>query len=160
MLRFVPLFASLLACAAAHAHHSQAGLFDPNETIEVTGTVKSVSWQNPHGHIIFTAVDERGKAVDWDAETASVSVLRIRGLDVATLQAGDRVTIAGSPSRRNQPELLARSMLLPSGYEFTFGSGQPYFPAGKAGKIYNKGVIDADVARARLTADGLFRNRA
>ena len=157
MSRWISLFVSLFVCAAAYAHHSQAGLFDPNETVEKTGTVKSVSWQNPHGHIVFTVLDAGGKAVDWDAETASVSVLRNRGLDVATLQAGDRVTIAGSPSRRGEPELLARSMLLPSGYEFTFGSAQAYFPAGKAGKIYSKGVVDADVAQAKASADGLFR---
>jgi hypothetical protein len=142
---------------AAQAHHSQAGLFDSNATIEVTGIVKSVSWQNPHGHIIFTVTDDAGKAVDWDAETASVSVLRNRGVDVAVLQAGDRVTIAGAPSRRNRPEILARSMLLPTGYEFTFGSATPYFAEGKAGKVYGKAVIDADVATATAAADGVFR---
>ncbi|HEX5047139.1 MAG TPA: DUF6152 family protein [Gammaproteobacteria bacterium] len=157
MTRWISLTASLLACAAAHAHHSQAGLFDPNETVEVTGTVKSVSWQNPHGHIVFTVVDAGGKAVDWDAETASVSVLRIRGIDTVQLKPGDKISVAGSPSRRGQPELLAKSMLLPSGYEFTFGGQTPYFPAGKAGKLFSKGVIDADVAKARAAADGLFR---
>jgi hypothetical protein len=30
----------------AHAHHSQAGIFDSQKTIEVTGLVKSVSWRN------------------------------------------------------------------------------------------------------------------
>ena len=35
----------------AHAHHSQAGIFDSRKTIEVTGVVKSVSWRNPHGQI-------------------------------------------------------------------------------------------------------------
>ena len=157
MARWISLSVSFLVCAAAHAHHSQAGLFDPNETVEITGTVKSVSWQNPHGHIVFTAVDASGKAVDWDAETASVSVLRIRGIDTVQLKVGDKISIAGSPSRRGTPELLARSMLLPSGYEFTFGGATPYFPAGKAGKIFSKEVIDADATKARASADGLFR---
>lgn len=139
------------------AHHSQAGLFDPAGTIEVTGVVKSVSWRNPHGHIIFTVTDDAGKAVDWDAETASVSVLRIRGLDTVDLKAGDRVTIAGAPSRRNRPEILARNMLLPSGYEFTFGSPTAYFPEGKAGKLYDQQVIAADAQSATAGADGMFR---
>lgn len=148
---------SVAVSHAARAHHSQAGLFDSNATIEVTGIVKSVSWQNPHGHIIFTVTDDTGKAVDWDAETASVSVLRNRGFDVAVLQAGDKVTIAGAPSRRNRPEILARSMLLPTGYEFTFGSATAYFPEGKAGKVWGKAVIEGDVAAATATADGVFR---
>jgi hypothetical protein len=149
--------AALALAGAAHAHHSQAGLFDPSETVAITGVVKSVSWQNPHGHIVFTVTDAQGRAVDWDAETASVSVLRNRGLDVAVLEAGDRVTIAGSPSRRGRPELLARSMLLPNGYEFTFGSANAYFDEGKAGKIWRRDVIEADAARGRATADGVFR---
>lgn len=142
---------------AAIAHHSQAGLFNSAATIEVTGVVKSVSWRNPHGHIIFTVTDAQGNAVDWDAETASVSVLRIRGLDVVDLKAGDHVTIAGSPSARNRPEILARNMLLPSGYEFTFGSPTAYFAEGKAGKLYDQQVIAADAERAVAGADGMFR---
>ncbi len=58
---------------------------------------------------------------------------------------------------RNRPELLARSVLLPSGYEFTFGSAQAYFPDGKAGRVIGRGKIDGDVAAAKAKADGLFR---
>jgi hypothetical protein len=70
---------------------------------------------------------------------------------------GDRVTIAGAPSTRNRPQILARSMLLANGYEFTFGSADAYFPAGKSGRIYGAPIIEADVARARAEADGIFR---
>ena len=37
----------------AAAHHSQAGIFDSRETIEVTGVIKSISWRNPHGQILL-----------------------------------------------------------------------------------------------------------
>jgi hypothetical protein len=70
---------------------------------------------------------------------------------------GDKVTIAGSPSRRNRPEILARSMLLPSGYEFTFGSATAYFAAGKAGKIVGRSTISSDVSAAAAKANGVFR---
>jgi Family of unknown function (DUF6152) len=106
----------------AHAHHSQAGIFDSNKTIEVSGVVKSVSWRNPHGQILLTVKDEKGVETVWDAETASISILRNRGVDGSSIHAGDRLTIAGSPSMRNRPEILARSVLLPNGNEFTFGS--------------------------------------
>jgi hypothetical protein len=58
---------------------------------------------------------------------------------------------------RKRPEILARSVLLPSGYEFTFGSANPYFPAGKAGRIIGRAKIEGDVAAATARADGLFR---
>src|SRR6516225_7737245 len=119
----------------AHAHHSQAGIFDSNKTIEVNGVVKSVSWRNPHGQILLTVKDEKGIETVWDAETASISILRNRGVDGSSIHVGDRISIAGSPSMRSRPEILARNVLLPNGYEFTFGSEAAYFPAGKAGHL-------------------------
>src|SRR5262245_24180673 len=141
----------------AHAHHSQAGIFDSRKTIEVTGVIKSVSWRNPHGQILLSVKDEKGVETIWDAETASISILRNRGVDGSSIRVGDRVTIAGSPSNRGRSEILARSMLLPNGNEFTFGSPTPYFAAGKAGRIEGAVKITGDVAAAKAKADGLFR---
>ena len=141
----------------AHAHHSQAGIFDSRKTIEVTGVVRSVSWRNPHGQILLSVRDEKGVETVWDAETASISILRNRGVDGSPIRVGDRVTIAGSPSMRSRPEILARSVLLPNGNEFTFGSANPYFAAGKAGRLVGGVKIAGDVAAAKAKADGLFR---
>jgi len=146
-----------LLATAARAHHSQAGIFNSTKTIEVTGVIKSVSWRNPHGQILLSVRDQAGRETVWDAETASISILRNRGADGSSIRVGDRVTIAGSPSVRNRPEILARSMLLPSGYEFTFGSPNAHFPAGKAGRIIGRAKIEGDVAAATARADGLFR---
>jgi hypothetical protein len=147
----------LVFAATAHAHHSQAGIFNSRETIEVTGVIKSVSWRNPHGQILLDVTDERGNVVEWDAETASISILRNRGVEGSSIQVGERVTIAGSPSMRNRPEILATSVLLPTGYEFTFGSAQAHFAEGKAGRIVGRAVIDADVDEAIAKADGIYR---
>jgi len=146
-----------LLADTARAHHSQAGIFDSTKTIEITGVIESVSWRNPHGQILLSVKDPAGKKTVWDAETASVSILRNRGADGSSIRVGDRVTIAGAPSQRNRPEILARSVLLPSGYEFTFGSPNAYFPAGKAGRVVGRAKIEGDVAAATKRADGLFR---
>src|SRR5262245_61079912 len=146
MQRFVRLVSLILVLNVfvgfAHAHHSQAGIFDSKKTVEVSGIVKSVSWRNPHGQILLAVKDEKGTETVWDAETASISILRNRGVDGSSIRVGDRVTIAGSPSMRNRPEILARSVLLPNGTEFTFGSGNPYFPAGKAGRLVGGAKTD------------------
>jgi hypothetical protein len=156
--RLVVLMLGLaLLAGTARAHHSQAGIFDSTKTIEVTGVIKSVSWRNPHGQILLSVTDDTGRETVWDAETASISILRNRGADGSSVRVGDRVTIAGAPSVRNRPEILARSVLLPTGYEFTFGSPNAYFPAGKAGRIIGRAKIEGDVAAATARADGLFR---
>jgi hypothetical protein len=146
-----------MIAGVAEAHHSQAGIFDPRKTIEVTGIVKKVSWRNPHGQILLAVKDDKGVETVWDAETASISILRNRGVDAAPLRVGDRITIAGAPSVRNRPEILARNVLLPSGDEFTFGADRPFFAAGKSGRIVGKAAVGANVAAARAKADGLFR---
>jgi hypothetical protein len=143
--------------SVAHAHHSQAGIFDPSKKIEVTGVVKSVSWRNPHGQILLSVKDQKGAEIVWDAETASISILRNRGVDGSSIHVGDRVSIAGSPSMRNRPEILATNVLLPNGYEFTFGADSAYFPAGKAGRLIGSAKADGNVAAAKAKADGLFR---
>jgi hypothetical protein len=158
IIRLVSLVLVLnLSVGFALAHHSQAGIFDSNKKIEVTGIIKSVSWRNPHGQILLTAKDAKGVETVWDAETASISILRIRGVDGTSIHIGDRVTIAGSPSLRNRPELLATNVLLPSGYEFTFGTDGAYFPAGKAGRLIGTVKPDVNVAAAKARADGMFR---
>jgi hypothetical protein len=83
--------------------------------------------------------------------------MRNRGAEPSAVVAGDRVTISGAPSSRGRNEILARSMLLSSGYEFTFGGAQAYFAEGKSGRIVGRAAIEGDVAAATAKADGLFR---
>jgi hypothetical protein len=158
MSRLFLLFVVSAFAGPASAHHSQAGLFDSSKTIEITGVVKAISWRNPHGHITLAVADDAGNVVDWDAETASISILRNRGVDAeGVINVGDKITVAGAAPRRDVPETLATSVLLSSGYEFTFGSANTHFPAGKAGRIVGRPAIDASAAQGRASADGLFR---
>ena len=157
-LRLVGLIAGVnMLASSALAHHSQAGIFDSSKTIEVTGVIQTVSWRNPHGQILLGVKNADGTETVWDAETASIAVLRNRDADGSAVVVGDRVTIAGAPSVRGRNEILARSMLLSSGYEFTFGGAQAYFPEGKSGRIVGRAKIEGDVAAATAKADGIFR---
>lgn len=140
------------------AHHSQAGIFDSKQTIEVSGVIKSISWRNPHGQILLDVTNADGSVATWDAETASIAVLRNRGAEPSAVMVGDKVTIAGAPSVRGRNEILANSMLLSSGYEFTFGSARAHFPEGKAGRVVGRAAnIEGDVEEAKRKADGIFR---
>jgi len=158
MLRAMTTVLGLLTfMGAADAHHSQVGIFNSRQTVEITGVIKSISWRNPHGQILIDVTNDDGSVTTWDAETASISVMRNRGFEPSAVVVGDRVTLAGSPSTRNRAEILARSMLLPSGDEFTFGNQEPYFAAGKAGHIAGRAVTDAIAADAIANADGIYR---
>src|SRR5438874_420123 len=74
LMRLMSLVLALnVFVGVAHAHHSQAGIFDVGKTIEISGVVRSVSWRNPHGQILLSVKDERGTGTVSDAETASIS---------------------------------------------------------------------------------------
>ena len=92
MYRSTLLFLVSLACCSAWAHHTAVGIFDTSQTIEVSGTVESFSWRNPHGQIVLAGDDGR----EWHAETAAISIMRSRAVSTDDVIAvGDRITIAG-----------------------------------------------------------------
>src|SRR5262245_6162709 len=95
------LAAVLLLATRVVAHHSTAAIYDGSKTIEVTGVVDSISWRNPHGQILLSARDASGKTVRWTVETPATVVLRILGIGQDFINVGDRITIAGAPSRKD-----------------------------------------------------------
>ncbi len=155
----VPLLTLLLSLSSAtvFAHHSTIAIYDASKRIEVTGVVTAISWRNPHGRITLDVEDENGNIVEWEAEVASSTVLRNRKVRDDVIAVGDTVTMAGQPSRRGRPIMLGTNVLLPGGYEFDFGSGSAYFPAGKRGNLVGYDISDADVSAAIAAADGIFR---
>lgn len=160
--RHASYLVSLMALAAAPvlAHHSTAAIYDSSRTVEITGVVESVHWRNPHGLIVLAVEDENGTTVHWEVETQGVSILRNREMYYEDIiSAGDRITIAGAPARRNVPELNASSILLSTGYEFPFefGSPEPYFEAGRRGNLVGRNETRVDVEQAISEADGIFR---
>ena len=102
-IRFVGLLAlagGMGLAGFAAAHHSQAGIFDSRQTIEVTGVIKSISWRNPHGQSVLLArrLVERGVSlvcafwpndgiknvsVYWDTHSKNFIDLKTRLMPVA-----------------------------------------------------------------------------
>ena len=152
LMRLAGGFAGVTVLASVTlAHHSQVGIFDSSKTIELAGVIKTISWRNPHGQILLTVANPDGSQTEWDAETASIAVMRNRGAEPSAVVVGDRVKIAGAPSVRGRNEILARSILLSSGYPRPDGGRD--VPAGAAGflrKPYTAAQLAAAV-RAALT---------
>jgi hypothetical protein len=152
----LPALISLLA-PPAFAHHSTVAIYDASRTVEVTGIVREISWRNPHGLLLLETSDAAGTTVVWEAEMPATVVLRILGIRQDLISAGDRVTLAGSPARSEEPAMAARNVLLATGYELAFGGNVPYFPAGKNGNLIGREYDDSNVAAATASADGIFR---
>jgi hypothetical protein len=143
---------------SAYSHHSSIGIYDEEHPVEIEGIVTEVRWRNPHPSYTVAVTDEQGNTVDWFIETGSVSTLRLRGIDRNFIEVGDRVHLAGQSSLRGRPEMFAENMLLPDGREVLMRAvSKPYWPAGRSGNIYERGVDEVRAAEGRRMAQGLFR---
>ncbi len=110
----------------ALGHHSISATFDSDTTIELEGEVTRVLWRNPHVRFTIRAADESGQDMLWEIESQSVSTLRRKNVSTVLVSVGDKVRVAGNPSRRAVNELHASNMLLPSGQEVVLsGAGEP-----------------------------------
>lgn len=83
-------------------HHSLA-VFDYTTEIEVTGTVTSFVFANPHCFLHLDVRDEAGEVVSWAVEMATISNMMRRGVRSSTFKAGDVVTVSMNPMRSGSP---------------------------------------------------------
>jgi hypothetical protein len=112
---------SLALPSLAYAHHSFTE-FDQARTIQISGTLKDVAWQNPHVRLRVESI-ENGTAVTWDVETSSIGILTRAHFDPKSLRVGDKVSVAGSPSKAAPNRMFGMNVLLPSGQELVMLPG-------------------------------------
>lgn len=132
---------ALLVCSAqldaAWSHHSYA-MFDRNKTIEVSGTVTSWQFVQPHCWLDLAVPDKDGKAQDWGFESGGNGALKrinFNGKPVngTTFKVGEKVVVTAWPLRDGR----AGGYLL--SVKFGDGSRLELFPAGQAGKPAESG---------------------
>lgn len=90
---------SLLWPLSAQPHHSFSLEFDVNRPVELTGTVSTIEWTNPHAWVFIEVEDEDGSLQNWSVEFLGVLTLMRRGMSPQTLGPGDVVSITGYGSR-------------------------------------------------------------
>jgi hypothetical protein len=93
------LAAVVLAVApGARAHHSFA-MFDANQTLNATGTVKEFQWGSPHTWIELVVLNEDKTEKPLSLELTAISGLLRNGWKPRTLKPGDKVTVSYHPMR-------------------------------------------------------------
>jgi hypothetical protein len=107
----------------ATAHHTFVE-YDMRRTVEVTGTLVEIVWANPHVHLSVQSIpDEQGKIVVWDIEGHSLSVLRRTSVTADQFKRGDKIKVAGDPSRRAANRMFATNVLRADGVELLMAPG-------------------------------------
>ena len=128
MMRILPLalVASGLAAGLAGpaaAHHSVAGVFDVNRTIQLSGTISRVDWINPHTYIYLEVKDAGGAVTTWKLESLPVAMMRKAGISSQDIVGGGQaVRVEANPARTGNAGLgFALKLNYADGRTYQFG---------------------------------------
>jgi len=142
----------MLALAiTASAHHSFAGQFDPNSSMEIQGELIAIRWANPHAYLQVRTPDN----VVWNLETAGASQMARSGVVREYLVIGDKVRVAGWPPVTSAREMHATNLLTSGGRELIlFRGATPKFANVPTGNYDYARKREGDGSRPEL---GMFR---
>jgi hypothetical protein len=117
---FSSLLFSFLVSPLVSAHHgppSDPALFNTERIIELDAVVIAVFWRNPHVRFKAMVQGPLGEE-EWQIELRrGPTSFRNVGLQKDFLKPGDKIKIAGYPSRRKANLLGMMNLLLPDGRE-------------------------------------------
>lgn len=128
-LKFLSSIAAVVALAAAgvSAHHSQSA-YEATKTITIVGTLKAVSWANPHSLFFVEARPSETPSATlqrWNVEGPAPRQLETAGWSRADAKIGEPITITGRPRRDGKPDLLLLSLVTADGRNINFRPDGP-----------------------------------
>lgn len=88
----------VVIAGSALAHHSFAD-FDRSKTGTMSGTVRTLEWENPHIWLWINTIDATGNVVPWGFEGSAPAEMVREGFDRSKLNPGDKVTVTYHPLR-------------------------------------------------------------
>jgi len=124
---YVALCVSLMAATGLmQAHHSLAGVYDMKSDKELTGTVTSVKFTNPHGSLAFNVKNADGTMTEWVMTLGSATALAQRGVGKIgpnALHTGDEIKVKFIPAKDGSPLGFLKTVTYPDGHVITISAG-------------------------------------
>ena len=111
----VATFGILLAAEPVAAHHSALAEFDPDMPVKVTGTLKTVEWQNPHVWFFVDVTEDDGTVTTWGFSTAPPGSLMRRGITKDVMRIGAVVNVEGARARDGSNHSSTRRLTFEDG---------------------------------------------
>ncbi len=81
----------------AQAHHAWTEI-DTAKTLTLSGTVKSLQWENPHARLVLEIVDG-GARVEWTVLMSGLARMERRGVTRSAVAVGKAIVVIASPAR-------------------------------------------------------------
>ncbi len=108
------------------AHHSLAGVYDMKADKELSGTVTTVKFTNPHGSMAVMVKSADGTSTEWVMTLGSVNALAQKGVGKIgpnALHTGDSVKIKFLPAKDGSPLGFLKSITYPDGHVINISAG-------------------------------------
>ena len=81
------------------AHHASAPFYDDSKQVEADGVVSKFVFRNPQSFLYVDVTAEDGQKIQWEIEMGPAVSMSRRGWTPETIKPGDRIKVAGRPSR-------------------------------------------------------------
>ncbi len=88
-----------LTFAPTLAHHANGPFYDPDNRVEIQGTVTRFVFRNPHAFLFIDVPAAGDEVVEWQVELGAPISLRRVGWTPDSLTVGTLVKVAGNKSR-------------------------------------------------------------
>lgn len=118
----------LMASGSLMAHHSLAGVYDMKTEMELSGSVESVKFVNPHGSVTIAVKSPDGSTTSWVLTLGSATSLAQRGVGKTgpnALHTGDNIKVKFLPARNGSPLGFLKSLTMPDGRVIQISAGNP-----------------------------------
>ena len=124
----VALWGWLMAIGSLQAHHSLAGVYDMKGEKELSGTVASIKFSNPHGSLALEVKSADDSTTEWVMTLGSATALAQRGIGKTgpnALHTGDKITVKFLPAKDGSPLGFLKSVTMPDGRVIQISAGNP-----------------------------------
>ena len=81
------------------AHHASGPFYDPENRVEIQGTVTRFVFRNPHAYLYVEVPEADGELIEWQIELGAPISLRRTGWTPDSLTPGTVVKMTGNKSR-------------------------------------------------------------
>src|SRR5437762_11748283 len=118
----------LMATGSLMAHHSLAGVYDMKKDMELSGSLESVKFVNPHGSLTVGVKNPDGSSTSWVLTLGSATALAQRGIGKTgpnALHAGDNIKVKFIPAKDGSPLGFLKAVTMPDGRVISISAGNP-----------------------------------
>lgn len=122
----IAVYGWVMTAGLLQAHHSLAGVYEMDKDKELSGTVESVKFTNPHGSLAIDVKNADGTTTKWVMTLGSATALAQRGIGKTgpnALHVGDNIKIKFLPAKNNSPLGFLKTVTMPDGRVIQIAAG-------------------------------------